>query len=224
MNRQEYANSRMAHRNLAYKQARKLLKEWQLEKNITDTCVIHHRDDTEETCAYNEEHYELWGFNLDGTFEYGKYVIFMTQAEHARYHGIGRVYSKETRAKISRARKGNYKGDKSSMYGKHHSAEAKAKISAANKGRQFSDETRAKMSAASKGRQLSDETRAKISAISKSNLLGVKLLYDTYKSNGGTKKWNDFQKALKTGDITFSDFKITVLKYSNGDKKDTDNG
>ena len=64
----------------------------------------------------------------------------------------------------------------------------------------------------------------KIGAISKLNLSGVKLLYDTYKSNGGTKKWTDFQKALKTGDITFSDFKITVLKYSNGDIKDTDNG
>ena len=29
------------------------------------------------------------GFNLDGTFEYGKYVVFMTASEHMRYHMTG---------------------------------------------------------------------------------------------------------------------------------------
>lgn len=42
------------------------------------------------------------------------------------------------------------------------SDETRAKISAANKGREVSDETRAKLSAANIGKQITDETRAKI--------------------------------------------------------------
>lgn len=46
----------------------------------------HHLFDTPEQIAYNNEHYELWGFNEDGTFEYGKYIIFVTQEEHSQIH------------------------------------------------------------------------------------------------------------------------------------------
>lgn len=38
---------------------------------------IHHLRDTEEQRKYNDLHYEYWGFNQDGTFEYGKYVILL---------------------------------------------------------------------------------------------------------------------------------------------------
>lgn len=42
------------------------------------------------------------------------------------------------------------RGERHPMYGKHHTPEARAKISAAGMGRKFSDESRAKMSAARK--------------------------------------------------------------------------
>ena len=63
--------------------------------------VIHHLRDTEEQRKYNNEHYELWGFNEDGTFEYGKYVIFVTEEWHLNYHH----HSEETRKKISDSNK-----------------------------------------------------------------------------------------------------------------------
>lgn len=57
--------------------------------------VRHHLRDTEEQRKYNDEHYEMWGFNLDGTFEYGKYMIFMTEEDHITIHN----QSDETKAK-----------------------------------------------------------------------------------------------------------------------------
>lgn len=195
MNKSEYYNSKNT-LNMYYKQIHKLLEEWKYKYNITERCIVHHRDDNEEVRAYNEAHYELWGYNLDGTFEYGKYVVFMTRAEHNTYHFsgnknpmYGKPLSDEHKAKISAARKGI-----------PHSAEAKAKISATLKGHQSSDETRAKISAAHKGRKLSNEWRAKLSIAGKGkhDLTHVKFLYTTYKNNGGNKKWNEFQKYLKT--------------------------
>ena len=97
-------------------------KRWEKENNITERCVVHHRDDTEETYKYNTEHYERWGCNEDGTFEYGKYVIFMTSAEHNKYHHTNKSVSEETRAKMSVAQKG-----------KKRSEETLAKMSATRK-------------------------------------------------------------------------------------------
>ena len=114
-------------------------KRWEKENNITERCVVHHRDDTEETYKYNTEHYERWGCNEDGTFEYGKYVIFMTSAEHNKYHHTNKSVSEETRAKMSVAQKG-----------KKRSEETLAKMSVAQKGKKRSEETLAKMSATRK--------------------------------------------------------------------------
>lgn len=209
MNRQEYLNSKHIH-NSYYNQVQKLLKEWKLENNIAGRCDVHHRDDTEECTKYNNEHYELWGFNEDGTFELGKYVLFMTAAEHARYHHIGnknhmygKHISEETKVKMSAA----HKGENNHFYGKHHTDEARAKMSAANLGRTHSEETKAKISAIWKGKKRSEENKTKLHK----NMNAIKFLYNIYKNNGGIKKWNEFQKALKTGDITFSDYEITVL-------------
>ena len=66
--------------------------------------VIHHLRDTEEQRKYNDEHYEYFGLNQDDTFEYGKYVIFVTNKEHANIHSL----SEETRKKISEAVKESY--------------------------------------------------------------------------------------------------------------------
>jgi len=71
----------------------------------------------------------------------------------------GRVYSLETREKMSVASMGN-----TNMLGKTHSLEAKAKMSAAKKGKPKSAEHRAKLSAWQIGRVLTAEHRAKISA------------------------------------------------------------
>ena len=69
----------------------------------------------------------------------------------------GKSLSEEHKRNLSIARVG-----RKPMLGHHHSKEAKAKISAASKN--LSAETRAKMSAAGKGRKCSVETRAKRSA------------------------------------------------------------
>ena len=112
--------------------------------------MVHHRDDTEETRKYNDEHYELWGFNEDGTFEYGKYVLFVTQSEHNTIHFIKCIvqYTLQVifilmnivRKKMSEATR----GEKSHMFGTHLSEETKRKIGEANriklKGRKVSAE------------------------------------------------------------------------------------
>lgn len=63
--------------------------------------VRHHLRDTEEQRKYNDEHYELWGFEIDENgnehFEYGKYVIFVTKEEHSTLHAC----LEETRKKRS---------------------------------------------------------------------------------------------------------------------------
>ena len=46
----------------------------------------HHLFNTPEQIEYNNTHYEMWGFNEDGTFEYGKYIIFVTLEEHSQIH------------------------------------------------------------------------------------------------------------------------------------------
>ena len=116
-----------------YHKTRKLQKSLHYVSDPNAT-VVHHLRDTEEQRKYNDEHYELWGHNLDGTFEYGKYVIFVTKEEHAEIH----KRSEETRKKISdswtderreQAKMIDRTGENNGMYGKHHSDETKKKLS-----------------------------------------------------------------------------------------------
>ena len=213
MNNIEYYSAN--HRNEYHRYTHKLLNEWKLANNIAETCVVHHRDDTEECRKYNEEHYELWGFNLDGTFEYGKYIVFMTMSEHMRYHNAGvnnpmygvrkfgadnpfcgRTHSHESKEKMRIAHTG-----------KKLSYEHKSKIAVANTGKPRTDETKAKISASRKGIFPSDETRAKMSLAQK----GINILWKVYKNNNGVLSYNDFRRALKNGDITFEPQSITVF-------------
>ena len=78
-----------------------------------------------------------------------------------RLHGtfIGMHHSKETRRKISEAKK----GEKNHNYGKHLSEETMRKISEAKKGKKMSEESRKKLSESRKGITLSEECRHKIS-------------------------------------------------------------
>lgn len=183
MNKHDYWKLTNKQSDFKYKHIHELLKQWKIENNISESCVVHHRDDTEECRKYNEEHYELWGFNEDDTFEYGKYVVFMTRAAHNTHHN---------------------KGENHPFYGKHLSDEHRAKISHTHKGKKHSDITREKISAAQQEMRAAQQVR----------FAGIKLLYSTYKNNGGNLQWNDFQKALKSGDITFETQPISV--YTDG--------
>ena len=82
----------------------------------------------------------------------------------------GRKQSAEHRAKVSAALKGRV----SPMKGKKFSPEHRAKLSAAAKGKKQSAEHRAKLSAALKGRKLSPEHRAKVSAAAKARAASKK--------------------------------------------------
>ena len=161
-----------------YNKTRKLQRSLQFNTD-KDAKVIHHLRDTEEQRKYNDEHYELWGFNQDGTFEYGKYVIFLTKEEHTEIHKC----SEETRKKIGDANRGenngNFgkhlsdeakniisaanKGDKNGMHGKTHSDEVKAIISKTSKERWEDESYRQYMSNIFKSREFSEEHRRKLS-------------------------------------------------------------
>lgn len=208
MNRQEYLESG-SYSTYHYK-VQKLLKEWKEENNIAEICHVHHRDDTEECRKYNAEHYERWGFNEDGTFELGKYVLFLTRAEHTSYHSRKRIG--KDRYMYGRT------GELHHFYGKHHTAESRAKISKNRKGISPSAESRAKMSEARKGENNSfygkvhsAESKTKMSTTHKIRLAGIKILYSVYKNNNGIKNWYEFQKAVHNGDITFEERPISVF-------------
>ena len=226
MNKQDYYNSKGKCKKY-YRQAQKLLKNWKAENNITERCVVHHRDDTDEVIEYNEEHYELWGFNEDGTFEPGKYVQFMTQSEHNKHHLTGKYigadnpfynchHTDEQRNKWSLERKGRKLTEEwkqhisennahiSGMKGKQHSEVSRKQISENNarywKGKKRSDEARKHMSEAKKGKPMSEEHKQQLKNISNA----LVYMYDIYKRNGGILKWNDFRKELKKGNISFN--------------------
>ena len=173
MNRKEW--KKCADKNVKYyfmNKTRYYLKSGIFSSNpLTDenATVIHHLRDTEEQRKYNDEHYELWGFEIDENgnehFEYGKYVVFWTKEHHDKYHHL----SIETREKLRIANLGS----NNHFYGKKHSSETKLKISISQKrrfinrenhpmyGKHHTEESRKKM-----GRRnvpLSDEHKLKIS-------------------------------------------------------------
>ena len=138
MNKEEFKNFGNRFNTPIYKSIHDKLRAWKELNGITERCVVHHRDDTEECRKYNEEHYELWGFNLDGTFEYGKYVIFMTASDHTKYHHTGNAIIGKL---ISNALIGRI----GSMTNHKHTEDAKHKMSVAHKGMKHSTATREKM-------------------------------------------------------------------------------
>lgn len=198
-----YTNTEVVMNNFQYlKSIRQKLREWKISNNITEKCVAHHRDDTPETKQYNTEHYERWGHNEDGTFEYGKYILFMTQGDHIRYHQAGVPRTEEVRKKIGEANKGRIFSD-----------EHKKKLSIAHigkpsprKGKTLSDETRRKVSEAGKGRIQSEQTRQIIRDKQLAFHTKMHKLFDVYKTSGGILKYKDFCKAIKLGEISLDNF------------------
>ena len=155
------------------------IKEWQKACKEGKATVRHHLMDTPEQIEYNKNHYEMWGHNLDGTFEYGKYMIFVTPEEHSKIHSKSEI----TRKKISEANKGRLVGENNPFYGKHHTEESINKIREAQEqywteekrleqsnklsgenspwyGRHHTDETKEKISNAKKGVPMSAEHKA----------------------------------------------------------------
>ena len=221
MNKDEWSKQPNKQSTYEYKYVHKLLSEWMLQNGIDERCVVHHIDDNDAAKAYNEEHYERWGLNHDGTFEYGKYVIFMTHSARTSYHCKGRVspfkghkHSESTLQLMSEARK----GENNPNYGKHLSDETKRKLHDANIGHVVSDETKEKLSRNNaryfKGKHLSEETKrklseshkgythtdtskAKTSASIKAYLAIVSKSYKEYKQNGGTLIWNMYKRKFK---------------------------
>lgn len=198
-----------------YNKTRKLQKSLKYNSD-PNAVVIHHLRDTEEQRKYNNEHYELWGYNLDGTFEYGKYIIFVTKEEHREIHKCSEETCEKNRENAILLWKNPAIRSRiiSKVTGHTVSQETRKKISIANSGKVFTDEHREKLCIARHKRVISEDTKSKtsesmklvmsneehrkqISETVKKQKLEKKLLYDEYKSNGGVLKWNDFQSFLK---------------------------
>lgn len=115
---------------------KRISKEFESDpRTDKDAKVIHHLRDTEEQRKYNDEHYEMFGIEIDENgnehFEYGKYVVFWTKEHHNEYHHG----SEETRKKRSESLKGIPRTD-----------EWRRKLSESNKGKTIPDEQRRQIS------------------------------------------------------------------------------
>lgn len=187
-----------------YRASRNVLHEWQKEHHLENVpCVVHHLMDTPEQIKYNTEHYDMWGHNLDGTFEYGKYVICCTKADHVKIHAAAEPgkyaheISEETRKKFSE----RFKGEGNPQYGR--------------RGELATCYGRCGELHPMYGKAQTEEAKNKIREAVKKHNAAYKLLYDTYKANGGTLKWNNFKTAVANGDITFEVHPTTI--YTNKD-------
>ena len=223
MNRNEWY-TKGTKRDLTFKRlVDKKLKQWKVDNNITEACVIHHRDDNDEVKTYNEAHYERWGFNENNEFIEGKYVQFLTRSQHISYHQsgdrnvmYGKNHTKETLQKISDNNpwKGKHSnrlgahltdeqklhlsqinsGENNAMFGKHHSAESRQKIS---------DNLKGKMSGEKNpfyGKKHNEESLKKMQDYYKY----CSEFYKTYKECGGELTWKQFISALKNDAVVWS--------------------
>nr|DAE59944.1 MAG TPA: intron associated endonuclease [Caudoviricetes sp.] len=142
--------------------------------------------DLEEEIATNKEQELIklynsnnsnFGYNKDNGGKTNK--LTEESIEKIRQWHIGRKLSEETKRKISESHKGISSGENNPMYGKHHTKEAKQKMSDFAKSRvgwKHTEKTKKKIGEGNKGKTLSEEARKKIS-----------------KANTG-KKWTEEQK------------------------------
>lgn len=124
---------------------------------------------------------------------------------------LGRHHTEEAKMKISKALKGN-----TCALGKHHSEETKRKISNANKGKYFSPETRMKLSKANKGRHCTVETRMRISKARKGKHLSKETKEKLSKAGKGKylgEKSPNWKGGLKLNRKRSNDKRKNDLKY-----------
>lgn len=245
MNRKEWKELCKVDRRAAYRwynKVRKILKSKEFEsdeRTDKDARVIHHLIETEEQRKYNDDHYEMFGFEIDenGTehFEYGKYVVFWTKEHHNEYHRCseetrhkrseslkknhpfkGKHHTKETRMKISIAQT----GCKNHNYGKPRSNETKIKISESNK-LAMTEERRQFISSYRKGSHASDETKYKLSESHKGKKLSDETKQKISNSNLGNQhtlgyRHTDEAKSLMSEKLIdrwkSDDYKLKVSK------------
>ena len=173
-----------------YNKVKKFLrsKEFEsLENCDIDAKVIHHLRDTEEQRKYNDEHYELFGFEIDENsneyFEYGKYVVFWTKERHSEYHHC----SEETRRKRSESLKGRVFSEShrehlsNSLMGHFVLDETKEKLRITNTGKTHSDDTKLLIAKASKERWADNDYRERVIASSKNNEVGRLAISNRFK-------------------------------------------
>ena len=181
MNRKEYLESNNKTYTY-YVKVQQLLKDWKAENNIAETCIVHHRDDTEECIKYNNEHYELWGFEIDANgnlkFELGKYVQFMTNAAHTGYHHTRDKLSPETKAKLRNTKL----GPNNPMYQKD-----------------FTEEHRKHLSESYAGHR--PEVLEKNRESNRKRMLQVGKLWSIYKQNNGPLSYPEFRSNLAKNNI-----------------------
>lgn len=161
---------------------------------------VHHLCDTEEQRKYNDEHYELWGFNEDGIFEYGKYVIFITREEHLRIHAQSEI----TRSKIGKASKERwsnpeYRERVSKCIKDGNTEDVIAKRNHSLRNTLEKPEIRLKMSESQKNRRLSnpvsEDTRKKLRD---ANLGEKNPMYGKHPSEETKQRMSDSHKLLWT--------------------------
>lgn len=193
MNQREWKKSgKFTNKYEWYNQVRRFQRSLQYNPN-PEAKIIHHLRDTEEQRKYNDEHYEFWGFDQNGTFEYGKYVIFVTREEHSNIHKC----SEETCKKKSIG-----------LMGKGLSEAHRLSISKSNTGKKRSEESKLKQSKAisgannhNYGKHKSDITKDRLRRSCRKSsierIAPVKTAYYEYKENGGFLSWNNFQKWFK---------------------------
>lgn len=141
--------------------------------------VRHHLMDTPEQIAYNREHYEMWGYNLDGTFEYGKYMIFVTAEEHLKLHAV----CEDTRKKISISQKFRL-SKKDARFGRLFK---KGNIPW-NKGKSLADGTKLKISISRKGKCAGEDHPFYGKHHTEETILKIKNTVNTYWSNDENRK------------------------------------
>lgn len=153
------------------------IENYQDAINSTEQYVLHHRLELtlDGEFAHTAEDLKRLGMYYNRPyFE----LIFLPQSEHLRLHNNIR------------------KGENHPFYSKHHSEEARRQMSESHKGKPLSAEHRQKLSEHSpyKGKCRPKDTRKKISKVINERWNS----YWQYKSNGGTMKWNEFQRSIST--------------------------
>ena len=160
--------------------------------------VRHHLRDTEEQRKYNDEHYELWGFEIDEDgnehFEYGKYIVFVTKEEHLAIHAL----SEETRLKLSDSLHLFYSTDEGKLNAKLRMTDAvKSKISASVKAT-MTEEHRRMLSDIAK-ENMTDERKELIRQATKDAMNNTEIRKKISNSKLGKPLSEEHKKAISEG-------------------------